>query len=82
MKDTITIIAKVDDNQAKPIEIQAEVFGPMAVHRDINDDRIFSITHIKTGRCLKLYLTRKDAIAIARILGSCWKVTTRQREKL
>lgn len=71
MKQTITIKRVNNLEDMKPVDpeqVEAEVFGHLAVHRSIAGDD-FTVSHVPTGMAIRRYMSKLEALALVTLLG-------------
>lgn len=61
--------------EVKQIAASVEDTGAFAVHRTIGSEgdthKWYSVTHVKSGRCIASYLRRPEAVEIATLAAAC-----------
>jgi hypothetical protein len=51
-----------------PEDVEAEVYGVLAVHEGVNGKKLNNLTHVSTGKSVIRDLTELEALLLARIL--------------
>lgn len=80
MTRTITVkVADAKTGKMKPREVEARVYGHVAVHESTLDDDTHTISHLPTGLGIAYKLSETDAVNVAkRIRRLDWQFTDRK----